>query len=731
MSLTSSYNNEWTITVTNSNASELTLSSTKGAFIGNGKVGYVSSFDKIGVQKAIIGVDFDFDDTGAYKTNIVEGFDATEVQFFDNRIASSVQSVSLGTSVLHMDTGIITNTYTITNTQTNDTVSVAFDLYAVRHLPYCTVQTFNISVPVNTATLDVYHKIGCGSNVSNVEFNNNIVFNEAVSSTKGLYVLSGRGTIAGTNKQIASSSCYVLESPSVTSIVGFNVYAVDHNTCYQKLRLSNMIANTNYKIHIVTAQMTEYDFKLPLDETRRILVNVVDNLDSPSTPITKTRSAHIAAWLRMWKHNVTIEPKTGITNNEANVIQSLKKVTRYNLYNLWSSVRDGTGIEVNPSTLSLLDTNGNLFWDGDLFFVPLLTIFRPAIAKNVIESRYKNAEKASRLAAGYGYEGTKYPYTNDVVGYGNSPYWDINGPLHVFNTALLSVNVWNYYRVTLDKNWLMNKGYSILRSNAEFFASKIEIDNDGSYNIRSVFSINNVRSDNNALTNYLAKVAFKYALEASYELSVASPEAWTEAYLNLDMRYFTTPVDGIKLDDATTDVTAYDLVEQLIPVTPFYFDVFLNQNLSRDKDSVKRNLEFVEPKINSGFASHPFNTLMLTWIKAYLMCCDNTYTTAFYTDLQNVLTTNVVGVWGNFNVGNSSTDYNDLSLSSLFLLMLVTGPGTLRIRGMVTETRFYTEAMAIKVSPSFYMPNTWKQMRLTGVGRNTSSYIVLNEVYYP
>lgn len=729
MPLTSSYDNEWVITVTNSNSSATTLKETKGAFLGNGKVGYVTAFHKLGVQKSILGVDFDFNESGLYKTNVIEGFDATTIQFFDNKSDDTTeQQVVLNTQALHMDTGIVTSSYSVSNE--TQTFAVETDLYAVRHLPYCTVQTVTITPAQTTPQLDLYHKMTVGQTVQNVEYNNNVVFSDSLSESQGLYLLLGKGTIAGTDRAIASSCAYVLETPDKMATVGFNVYAADTNTCYQKLRLTSLVSGTPYKVHIVSAQLSNYDFGQPQDETRRILVNVLDGIDTPSTPMTRIRAAHVKAWLDAWKHNVLVEPKLGITQGEADAIADLKKVVRYNTYNVWASVRDGVGIEVNPSSLSLLDTNGNLFWDGDLWFMPLLTIFKPATAKTILETRYKNIERAMRLAAGYGYEGTRYPYMNDVVGYGNNPYWDISGPMHIFNTALLSVNVWNYYRISRDKTWLQNKGYSILKGNADFFTSKIEIDNDGSYNIRDVFSINNARTDNNALTNYLVKIALKYAIEASYELAAPVTEAWNLGFYNLDARYFPSPVDVLKQDAGATTNTMYDLLEQVIPITPFYFEVFMRQNVNRDKDTIVRNLTFVESRVNAAFTDHPLNTMLQTWLKAYIMGYDSTYAATFESGLAGVLSTNVVGIWGNFNGSNSATDYNDLSLSALFLLMLVTGPGSLRIRGTVSETRFYAEALGVKVSPSHAMPTTWKNVRLNGVGKDKASFNVLNELYY-
>jgi hypothetical protein len=157
----------------------------------------------------------------------------------------------------------------------------------------------------------------------------------------------------------------------------------------------------------------------------------------------------------------------------------------------------------------------------------------------------------------------------------------------------------------------------------------------------------------------------------------------------------------------------------------------MRQNTNRNKDTIERNLQAIDNRIEQAFQANPLNTILLAWLKGYLMCCDTAYTSTFGASLQSILTTNVVGVWGNFNANNSTGEYNDLSLSSMFILMLLTGPGTLRVRGMVTETRFYTETMGIYVATSHYMPNTWKNIRISGVGKDKTTYNVLNEMTYP
>ncbi len=747
MSLISSYDNEWTISITNSNASTNTLENTKGAFIGNGKIGFISAFDKIGVQKSLITIDFDFNDYGSYQNNIVEGFDSTTLKVFDNKYIDSVSSIRFKSKELQMYNGILTSSFQVINTTTSNTLDINFDLYSVRHLPYCSVQTFNITPTQSMSNFDVYHQISCGNNISQVEYNNNIIYNELVHSSKGLYMCNGKGIIKGTEKQLAIATCYYFENSNNIHPIGFNVYAKDTNTCFQKIHFNDLTAGSNYKFHIISAQMSEYDFKNPMEETKRILVNVMNKLDN-DVAISKLRQTHIKSWSDMWKHNITIEPKTNITSQDLNNITQIKRLMRYNLYNIWSAVREGIKTEINPSTLSIIDTNGTLFWDGDLWFIPVITLFRPDIAKNLLESRYRVIDKAIQLAAGYGYKGSKFPYVNDIVGYGNNPYWDVNGPLHIFNTALVSINVWNYYRISLDKDWLQNKGYTILKNNANFFVSKIEIDINGTYHIREVYSFHDKVSDNNSLTNYLIKTALKYAIEASYELAIIPVESWSASYFNIepsmypssnsDPNYDINLVDVFKLDEDTVVSDEFKILEQMIPILPFYSELFFRTNVSRDRNTIQRNLVAVQNKIQNGFETWPMNNIILTWLKGSLMCCDpmtlsyeNTYPGLFELGLAKIIQENSKGIWGQFHMSNrEDTDYNDLSLSAMFILMLLTSVGTLRVTGNVSETRFYGESFGIRSSPTSYMPKSWKKVKITGLGSGPETLQITNELYY-
>jgi len=729
--LLSSYDNDWTITVTNSNASSEELSNTKGSFLGNGKHGFITAFDKIGVQQSLISVDFDFNENGVYKSNVSNGFDFTTIKFFDNKpIPETNANITFKNQSLNMFNGISSTSFEIVNTSNSNVIDVSYDLYPVRHLPYCTVQTITITPKQNMDLLEFYHEVSCSDCINLIDYNNNVIYNELVNSSKGLYVLNGQGEFKDTGKKISVASCYLAEDWDHFSLIGFNRYSRDTSRCYQKLVLKNISSNVPYKLNILTTQLTEYDFKNPNEEVKRIALNIA-NRAQDTLQMGKLRENHVTAWFNMWKSNISIDAKLGITDQEMARFSSIRRTLRYGLYNVWSSVREGIRTEVNPAGLSVIDTYGSLFWDGDLWFIPLLTILRPDIAKTVLEARYRVIDKAIQLASGYGFSGSKYPYVNETVGYTDAPYWDLNGPMHIFNTALVSISAWNYYRITQDKDWLANKGYLMIKNNANFFASKVTLGDDGSYHMNDVYSFHDKVSNDNALTNYLVRLALKYSLEASYELNIVPVETWAQTYFSIDMKFFDDDILGIvKMDVDSTITDNFKFLEMLIPFTTLYSKNYFDTNLSRDSTNIEAILNFYKTKIDSRYLSNPLNNMLLSWINASLTnTITNDYTINTYDCLCKIIDENVVGLWGNMNMQNDATGYNDLSLSAMFLLMIITTLGTIRITGSVSETRFYNESMGIKLENTCSMPKTFKNVRLTGIS-GVDTYNVLNKVFY-
>jgi hypothetical protein len=170
----------------------------------------------------------------------------------------------------------------------------------------------------------------------------------------------------------------------------------------------------------------------------------------------------------------------------------------------------------------------------------------------------------------------------------------------------------------------------------------------------------------------------------------------------------------------------------LVPLLPYYNRVYYQTNVSRNSTDIKNNLEFYRTKIKTDYDENPMNNMILAGLAGSLTNMPTlglTYTEDMYALLLKILNENAVGLWGNFNMLNEKDGYNDLSLSALFVMMVLTTLGTVSISGSVSETRFYNEAMGIRTTNTCAMPKTFKRVRMTGIA-GVDTYTVLNNVFY-
>lgn len=696
----------------------------KGIFMGNGKIGLVSSFKSFDVEQCMITTQLKYYN-GSYKSNMVEGFYVTNLKFFDN----AEQSVQMLEQKLDMASAIFKAKGVVT--KSSESVNVVCDTFTPYQLPFCIVQSYTITPVSNMASFDLFHELYGKETIVDVEFNNNVIFNELFNNSQGLYVLSGKGRARTTSETIASASCYLFDSNVTAQNLGFNAYRRDPNRCYNRFRLTNLVAGTEYKFHIVSAMLTNADFENPIEEVKRIVLNVA-NKGLGADAARQVRGDHCLAWSDLWKTDLVVNPKAGISAQEANKLVLLKRSLRYSLYNIFSSIRENINLEVNPMNLSVIDYDGSVLYDGDIWLIPVLIILKPDMARALLEYRYHMMTVAKQLAAGYGYKGAKFPYTNDTVGYKNSLYYDLSGPLSLFNTALISINVWNYFRITRDRDWLSSKGFPMLKENADFFASRVEQDPDGTFHLRNVVGLNSGESkDLNAFTVNLVKLALRFAMEATYELSYHTKEAWVESYYNIDVPYYLNQYNQklgkIKFDADDVESTQYDVAEPLFNLIPYYSFLYWLPEAGHYATDIKANIDLYSSKLNSSQANHPFNRALFAINYGLYAQYDPAYVQQFETALYDLLGSCTKGVWHHLGFKEKR---NDLIINSMLLFVLMQAMGKVEIQGGVAETRYYYDEMRIAVMTSANMPNTWKQMRINGTGDRLITFNTTNSLYY-
>jgi hypothetical protein len=692
----------WEISVTpDEQSNNGSHSSPPETLVGNGKMSYRSAMTDHtigGIGRCIMSIGSD-----------------TTAEVFNPFGLKFDSSANFKMQTLNMFNGTLRTQHTIMD----GSLDVQCEVYVARHLPYTSVMKVTMTaLNTDVDVLDVRHLLRASTHSfdpSTLDYNNNLLHSERVSAGM-IHLLMGKGRLRKGSKSdvdVATCCSYMFPSANVNSI-GFNRDKSDPHECYHKLRITNLKPNHPISFVILASQMSSEDHANPSEELKRIHLNLATAGEDQEK---RVRAAHVKAWLKTWKSNIAVDPKSTADEKERSTLKTLSKTIRYSMYMIWSSIRENTAIEVNALTsATMLDEHDSMIHDGDMFLIPLITLFKPHAARGILLGRHATLEKAMQTASAYGYHGCQYAYQSDRHGY-SSDYWDATAPMHLANTAFVSVAIWNYYRSTLDKSFLADKGYAVLKNVADFFVSRVtEEESSGKYILENVMGMSSrLESNNHALTLYMVKAALQCAIEACYELQAVANPNWIEVFHNLDMQ-MSKPDNKIINDDDGSVLSDY-----LLTLTPLYSEFLTKMNPTLD---IKKVIESNLPPEDKHDTNNTFNLLIRCWLS--MTSGNGTVAQTWIDELLNK--SHIDPVWGGIKPDTSSSSI--LNMSAMFLLTLVTGAGTVRFSGNITDTRFYTERMGIKVSPTSSaatMPWSWKSIRINGITEKQASYTIMNE----
>ena len=123
---------------------------------------------------------------------------------------------------------------------------------------------------------------------------------------------------------------------------------------------------------------------------------------------------------------------------------------------------------------------GHIFWD-ELFIFPFLNMRLPVLTRALLRYRYRRLPAARRLAQAAGYRGAAYPWQSGSDGREESQRLHLNPksgrwiPDNTYRQRHINVaiayNIWHYYQVTGDYEFLYDYGAEMLLEIARFWAS--------------------------------------------------------------------------------------------------------------------------------------------------------------------------------------------------------------------------------------------------------------------
>jgi len=481
----------------------------------------------------------------------------------------------------------------------------------------------------------------------------------------------------------------------------------------------------------------------------------------------KIITEHTLSWSKIWNSLIEIKQKSTNTSAQTQSINHINRLIKLSLYNIYSLIRNDINIDINPLNLSILDLDGSIYWAGELWVIPTLIFLQPDVAKTIMNFRYKQLENAKRLAAAHGHKGSRFAYNENDIAY-NDVYWSAEPSIYVFNTALISINAWNYFRVTEDLDWLRNKGYDMIKNNADFLMSKITKYYSNAhainyYSLEDILSINSTSSkNNNFISLYFTRMAIRYALEATYLLGYTAPSTWNTFYngyiqlpiyidgkiciddseLSSYIKAYESATIGNEETDGNNALSELNILEPLIATHPYYSHMLYNEQinvyvsesriftLNGDQylftsSELNKNINAYKSKIANAYSTNIINLMLLgfssiSYAQSLPLVSANAQLDIFEKKLALGINMTSSLPWNNFislkDLNSSGEKLNDISTSCQFILSFLTYIMNLSITGGVSVNGSVFEPFRINTSNETLtagnLPTTWESVLL-------------------
>ena len=529
-----------------------------GITVANGMIGIVSSPEPFKVKDVVLAGAYDNYGRGRV-SNFLKSFNLLNMYLeidgkrIGNKDASNMKQE------LDMQKASFTTTFNF-----GDKADVSYTYYSLRHLPYTVLMDVTI-----TAKKDI--SIGGASVMEAPDALRDVqnYYNEIDRPHVTISLLtSSAKSPTGKLLMCASNSFLFSEHHGEEPRVIHEMW--DNNMHLMKFN-KKIKAGEVYRFSIVGSSITSAHHDDPLNEAER--ATIFAKLEGRE----RLLNFHTNAWTELWKSDIIIE---GDPQSQQDV--------RSMLYHLYSFSREGTALSPSPMGLSGLGYNGHVFWDTELWMFPALLVLQPGMAKSMVEYRFQRLDAARKNAFSKGYKGAMFPWESAETGVEETPVWALSGPFEHHITACVGFAAWNYYCVTQDKDWLREKGWPILSATADFWASRVERNGPGKYDIKNVVAADEWAEnvDNNAFTNAAAIANLKYATEAAKLLGIAADPDWMNVANNIPILKM---ADGVTQEHATykgEGIKQADVNLLSYPLKHF-----------TDPAQIKRDLEYYETRV--------------------------------------------------------------------------------------------------------------------------------------
>ena len=246
---------------------------------------------------------------------------------------------------------------------------------------------------------------------------------------------------------------------------------------------------------------------------------------------------HVLAWKHLWRRfDVHIRPA------DPGFKLNVPMLLRLNMFHLLQAVSPNSiGLDIGVPARGWTGEayQGHVFWD-ELFIFPTLNYRMPEITRSLLMYRYRRLGEARVAATAAGYKGAMFPWQSGSDGQEETEALNLNprserwmpdnSYLERHVGSAIAYNVWQYFQVTHDVEFLHSYGAELILDIARFWSSIATFDDErGRYEICGVVGPDEFHDgypdsatpgvNNNAYTNIMAVWVLCRALEVLHLLS--------------------------------------------------------------------------------------------------------------------------------------------------------------------------------------------------------------------
>lgn len=486
-----------------------------GITVANGMIGIVSAPEPFKVKNVVLAGAYDLYGRGRV-SNFLNSFNLLNMYLEIDGRRIDAKSISNFRQELDMQHAAFTITFDYA-----DKATIKYTYYSLRQLPFTVLMDVSVTAKqaINITSASVMEAPDALKEVQNY-------YNEIDRPHVTISLLTSMAKSPTGKMQLCASTSFLFSEPH-----GHEPRIIhemwDNNMHLMKFSKA-IAAGQTYNYAVTGSSITSAHHADPLNEAERL--TIFAKLEGRDRLI----KFHNKAWDELWTSDIQIE---GDDQSQQDIHSML--------YHLYSFSRAGTAYSPSPMGLSGLGYNGHVFWDCDVWMYPAMLVLHPDIAKSMVEYRFERLDAARKNAFSHGYKGAMFPWESADSGVEETPVWALSGPFEHHITADVALAAWNYYCVTQDKQWLKEKGWPILSATADFWASRVERNGPGHYDIKNVVAADEWAEniDNNAFTNAAAKANLLNATAAAKILGEKADADWVNVAQNIPI---------LKLDNGVT-----------------------------------------------------------------------------------------------------------------------------------------------------------------------------------